>query len=297
MKRIANVVVGLALVAGAYMVAPYLLLLWSRIIPPIQYGATFWLHVHGSSRWIAIASLALTWRAFQLRWSSLPSPARNSLRDAFEACLFLAVSLFVGVVAMLFLIASDQLLWFDGEYFPVYLRNTSLWINALVPINVLTGPLGFVINGNSGLSIQPAWPSSDHTTWALLVSLAVSILIWAVSLCFLRLVVRITSTRILGPGGPGHQTLRESKRALIALLFLIFYLSTPIDVYLDNPQNISDFVQNILPVMVHLVMCVAVSFTVSWLFFKLVKRIVAPSSSQLNALNEAFDGIHGRKVR
>jgi hypothetical protein len=276
MKKTVGVVFGIGLVAGAYLAGPSLLMLLQRVFPRILYGMTFWYHVDGSSRWLTIASVALAWRTLSLRPRFPEGVTHPLLNTLIRAVLLIAGSLALAMIALLGLVASDPLLWFDGEFFPVYFSHVGLWTHVLVPINILTAQLGFVLNivhGNIGP--HATGPAMDQSTGMWLLSILIGLLNCVAVCWFIWRLMRKISTRMRLPqDDTSTSSLRKAQIALFALLALVFYVvSSPFSL-LDSLSSLADL-SDISWIAVHDVIWIVIAFGFAWLYFKGIGRYLA----------------------
>lgn len=288
MKKLILIIAGTALAAGAYFLGPNLFLPWSRVFPPIRYGLTFWYDAIGSSRWLAIASLALVWRTLGIGKPREPSEAHFKRKNLIRACLLVPASLAVAEVMMLVLILFDQMIWFDADYAPFFATHPALWINLLVPINMLTVPLGFALDCNTGFTINLMWSSDFFWSWT--AGWVLAVVTWAAGFWLFRRAIHLASARALPEQIKADpKALFGAEKFLLLALFLAFYFASPIDL-IEGPTNLLEFAQGLVYPAAHTAVCTLIAFAASWLYFKAFRYFLITKSEGMAAAEIAEAG-------
>jgi uncharacterized membrane protein (DUF485 family) len=213
----------LALVIGAYLAAPWLMMLWIHAIPPLQAGMTMEGPLYGTIRWMAVIAVALGWQLI----------ANNRGSAIARYVLWLASSLILIQIGTAAVLALSPSVWEAPDELSYYISPIAAhWTRLIaIPINLLTQPfgidIGFHTNGRPFFNNGPMWNATDvpdvpiayalHWALCLLAWLVAGLLLWKVVGWFWR--------RRNGDGASDRHA-RRNRIGWTAFLFLPYYVET-----------------------------------------------------------------------
>lgn len=270
----------------AYLAAPPMFSVWTRVIPFLQDGTTTHLHLYGSARWLAVGAVGFTW------WLLYQGSLIRLWRWRFTKWLTVWI-VSAAIIAQLlnaYSLCTDWGAWMDSGYRPFYWTDEQAHFIQMyvIPLNVLIGPLGFHLSvseaGTIGMNVfqhlQPnGWGS--RFTW---MDWGFTLLWWAaMGWLYFRMSSKM-GRHLYNRMCKVNEQDEASKRFYRVIVngwggFL--WLSTYLNLFFPGTQvDTQDLVYSLLNLLSSTFVFLVISLPFTWVYYRLVAFLVRPVTEE-----------------